>query len=143
MAEISFLNMLRDERFIAPAIGPYVLLVISNDVSITKDDIDRFSSSIIESEVKCVLAWGKECSLWDDMIDWCVLEKYDYKIPEDKNIVTTWHDDESLDDVIQFAITNADYIYECESLVILNIGSDLIPIAEINRLIVKNMEPTE
>ena len=47
-----------------------------------------------------MMAWGNDCSLWDDSVDVANLNAYNYEdIPDDKSIVTTWHDNEPLSDV--------------------------------------------
>lgn len=50
------------------------------------------------------MAWGMRCSDWDDSIDWANTEKFNPNdIPLDQFVVTTWHEDESLEDVLSFA----------------------------------------
>ena len=48
---------------------------------------------------------GHECSIWDDALDWSYLEFCNYDLPEDDdyNLMTTWHEDQTLDEVIEFA----------------------------------------
>jgi hypothetical protein len=51
-----------------------------------------------------MMAWGKKCSTWDDSVDWANLEEFGYgDIPEDKLILTTWHEKEPLRKVFWFA----------------------------------------
>ncbi len=51
-----------------------------------------------------MMAHGEGCSLWDDSVDWANLAVNDYgKIPDEKSVMTTWHDNESLSDVFYFA----------------------------------------
>ena len=51
-----------------------------------------------------MMAWGEDCSMWDDAVDWANLEVHNYtEIPTDKSVMTTWHEDESLADVFWFA----------------------------------------
>ena len=48
-------------------------------------------------------AWGAECSKWDDSVDLAHLEAYDYEdVPEDGFVMTTWHEEESLEDFFFF-----------------------------------------
>lgn len=46
-----------------------------------------------------------ECSIWDDALDYSYLEFCNYDLPEDDdyNLMTTWHEDQTLDEVIEFA----------------------------------------
>jgi hypothetical protein len=51
-----------------------------------------------------MMAWGPECSSWDDSVDVANLEEFEYKdIPEDRFVMTTWHSDEPLGEVFWFS----------------------------------------
>lgn len=51
-----------------------------------------------------MMAWGKDCSLWDDSVDVAQLEMFDFgQIPDDGSTMTTWHEDETIEDVFWFA----------------------------------------
>lgn len=51
-----------------------------------------------------MMAWGLECSRWDDAVDEANLARFSYgEIPEDRFVLTTWHDNEALSDVFWFA----------------------------------------
>ena len=40
-----------------------------------------------------MMAWGTDCSSWDDTVDDANLARFDYEdIPDDKLVITTWHD---------------------------------------------------
>lgn len=50
------------------------------------------------------MAWGKDCSSWDDAVDHANLEAFDYEeIPEDRFVMTTWHEKESLEEVFGYS----------------------------------------
>jgi len=50
------------------------------------------------------MAWGNECSKWDDSVDIVNLAAFDYgDIPDDQLVMTTWHENESLSQVFWFA----------------------------------------
>jgi len=72
------------------------------------------------------MAWGKDCSTWDTAVDEACLAKHDYgTIPEQDFVMTTWHDDEPLEDVFFFAKNNAAYMNSpIENLLFLHIGPD-------------------
>ena len=64
------------------------------------------SKWIIDLGCLYMMAWGIDCTSWDDSVDIAHLEKYDYdhtKIPEDEFVITTWHDDETLSEVFYYA----------------------------------------
>jgi hypothetical protein len=50
------------------------------------------------------MAWGKACEAWHDSVDWANLEVFNYgEIPDERFILTTWHDKEPLSEVLWFA----------------------------------------
>jgi len=61
------------------------------------------SRKIVDSVCLYAMAWGKECSLWDDSIEHAVVEKYEGLIPDDRFVMTTWHEAEPLEDAMFFA----------------------------------------
>jgi hypothetical protein len=49
------------------------------------------------------MAWGPQGSAWDDAGDFANGAKHNYgEIPDDKSVMTTWHDGESLEEVFWF-----------------------------------------
>lgn len=59
---------------------------------------------MVESGCLYFIAWGVACEAWHDAVDWAVLETFDFgEIPDDRFVMTTWHDNEALSDVLWFA----------------------------------------
>lgn len=53
------------------------------------------------------MAWGASGSSWDTAVDLANIEQFDYKeIPEDALVMTTWHDNEPLEEVFWFSKNN-------------------------------------
>lgn len=51
-----------------------------------------------------MLAWGVDCSSWDDSVDIANLEAFGYAdIPDEFDAITTWHSDEPLHESMWFA----------------------------------------
>ena len=47
-----------------------------------------------------MMAWGIDCSLWDDSVDVASLEAHNWEdIPDGQWVMTTWHEDDPLSDV--------------------------------------------
>jgi hypothetical protein len=62
------------------------------------------SDWIVRSGCLYMMAWGFDCSSWDDSVDWANIDKYgDAPIPEDAFVVTTWHSDEPLEEVFWYS----------------------------------------
>lgn len=73
-----------------------------------------------------MMAWGKACGSWDTSVDLANLEQFDYgDIPEEDFIVTTWHENEPLEEVLWFAKTTAYHpTVELPNVLFLHIGAN-------------------
>jgi hypothetical protein len=64
----------------------------------------RVSDWIVASGCLYMMAWGRECSTWDDSVDLANIDQWGAgPVPEAGFVVTTWHDDEPLVEVFWFA----------------------------------------
>lgn len=62
------------------------------------------SAWLVDSGCLYMIAWGRECSAWDDAVDWANLEAHNFgDIPEDALVMTSWHDNERLAEALWFA----------------------------------------
>lgn len=85
------------------ALSPY-LAVIVIEADVTPEWRSMISKWLANSGCLCMLAWGPECSLWDDAVDWANIEQFDYMpIPDDSFILTYWFSDDNVEDVFEFA----------------------------------------
>jgi hypothetical protein len=65
---------------------------------------------LVESGCLYMLAWGEDCSSWDDSVDWAILEEFSYgDIPDGRDVMTTWHENEPLEQVFWFAMHCANH----------------------------------
>lgn len=105
-------------------IGEFACLVIINNPSISPNDQTRISKWIVESQARYAVCVGYECSTWDDSIDFALLEKFQYgKVPDEHFVMTSWHENESIDDILSFFILNTSFDYfNPEKYVIIQIG---------------------
>ncbi|NIJ63443.1 hypothetical protein FHR20_000374 [Sphingomonas leidyi] len=84
-------------------IGPYrAVLIAEEDVS--QDWRNEVASWLVASGCLYFVAWGAACEAWHDTVDWTVLETFDFgDIPDDRFVMTTWHEKEPLSEVLWFA----------------------------------------
>lgn len=62
------------------------------------------SEWLVDAGCLYMMAWGAECSRWDDAVDEANLDRFDYgDIPEEKFVMTTWHADAPLHEAFWFA----------------------------------------
>ena len=90
------------------ALSPYrhtrpfrAIVIIEAKVSTTWQA--QVSGWLVESGCLYMLAWGLNCSTWDDSVDWANLEHFDYEVPKDAHVMTTWHENDTLPEVFKFA----------------------------------------
>ncbi|MBH9577694.1 DUF7684 family protein [Inhella proteolytica] len=59
---------------------------------------------LFKAGCRYLVAWGKDCSGWDDAMDWTCLEACKFSASMGPDFVmTTWHDDEPLFEALAFA----------------------------------------
>jgi hypothetical protein len=110
LPEIGFLNPFK------------AIIIIEEKVSIAWQA--RTSRWLVDSGCLYMMAWGQNCSSWDDSVDVASIEKWDFgDIPDEKFVMTTWHEAEPLSEVFYFAKHLANHqIVKIENLLILHIG---------------------
>jgi len=71
---------------------------------VTDDWREQVSRWLVASGCLYMMARGDECSRWDDSVDYANLEAFDYgDIPDERFVMTTWHERQSLAEVFWFA----------------------------------------
>lgn len=61
------------------------------------------SNWLVRSGCLYMMAWGWDCSLWDDSVDQANIDRFSpEEIPEDRFVMTTWHSKELLVDVFWY-----------------------------------------
>jgi len=77
--------------------------VVIAETEVTGEWRGRVSDWLVKSGCLYMMAWGRDCSLWDDSVDWSNLEQFDYgDIPADRFVMTTWHNGEPLEEMFWF-----------------------------------------
>lgn len=101
---------------------PSKFIVILEDV-VTEEWRDLTSDWIIQCGCLYMMAWGQDCTKWDDSVDHANLSLHDYEnIPEKNSVMTTWHEKQPLEEVFWFSHFCAHHSeIELERTVILDI----------------------
>ncbi|WP_428671686.1 DUF7684 family protein [Roseibium sp.] len=104
--------------------APYKALVVV-DCDVDDKWQGRVSEWLIDTGCLVMTAWGRDCCSWDDSVDLANLQRHDYReIPDASSIMTTWHEDETLAEVMWFARFAAFHpVADLENLLVLHIGS--------------------
>lgn len=86
------------------------LVLIEREID---DDLRQaVSEQLVASGCLYMMAWGIDCSLWDESVDQASLKAFDCAdIPDDHFIMTTWHEKDTLQDAVFFAKYCATHSY--------------------------------
>ena len=103
LSEVHYLH-LPSHRPLPPLTTQPFRAVVVIEQAVSDDWRLEVSRWLVRSGCRYMMAWGPDCSLWDDDVDWANQEQFgDEEIPDDRFIWTTWHDDETLFDVFWYA----------------------------------------
>ena len=99
------------------------VVVIDEDVNPEWQNL--VSSWLVESGCLYMMAWGKNCSTWDDSVDYANGAAFNYgDIPEDHFVLTTWHENDPLMEVFWYAKNTAVHpTVDLPNLLILHISN--------------------
>jgi hypothetical protein len=79
-------------------------MVVIVEAEISDEWQARISDWIVRAGCLYMMAWGINCSSWDDSVDWANIDQFGTdSIPEASFVVTTWHDDEPLEEVFWYS----------------------------------------
>ncbi|WP_428512384.1 DUF7684 family protein [Roseovarius sp.] len=96
-----------------PRIDPPYKCVVLIERQVSAEARWQVSKDLVATGCRYMLAWGLDCSLWDDSVDMASLEQFGYDdvLPE-HFVMTTWHSDETLREVLHFAKWHATQSYD-------------------------------
>lgn len=84
-------------------LSPFLAIVLAEEEvdELWQAEIARW---LVASGCRYLLAWGKDCVAWHDMVDDAGLEAFDYEdVPDEHRVIATWHEDEDREEVFWFA----------------------------------------
>jgi hypothetical protein len=84
-------------------LSPFLAIVLAEEevTELWQAEISRW---LVASGCRYLLAWGKDCEAWHDMVDDAALEAFDYEdVPDEHKVIATWHEDEDREEVFWFA----------------------------------------
>lgn len=100
--------------------------VVIVEATVTPEWQGEVSEWLLRAGCLYMMAWGENCSSWDDAVDFANLEMFDFgAIPEDQDAMTTWHENETLEEVFWFAKSLAKHpAVELERTLLLHISDN-------------------
>jgi hypothetical protein len=123
MKQITIYLLPNDARsFIAPFEDDYAFLLVVASDSVSDDQRDQIASDVVRSSCQYALTFGPQCEAWHDAIDSACFHD---GVTKDRFLMTTWHSEEPIEDVVDFLWWNTFYEdFEAEHLAVVLIGSD-------------------
>jgi hypothetical protein len=86
---------------------PFMAVVVAEQ-SVDTAWRNRVADWLVQAGCLFMVAWGRDCSEWDDAVDEANCEAFaDGHIPEHRFVMTTWHADVPMDEAFRFAKDDA------------------------------------
>jgi hypothetical protein len=108
--------------------GKHCVLFLAMDArTMSINEISHIANWALAQGAVYLCAWGSDCERVHDIIDEVVCNRNPDVTDEDV-IMTTWHEDEALDEALWFAVNSAfptgAYSETCKTLVAVAVGSE-------------------
>jgi len=141
--DIQYLQINRPYSFTSPFMErEFVALIYSADENISDEERNALSGQIVISGCRYAVCAGYKGSSWDDSIDIADIERNGGEVRDENLVMTTWHDDESLEDIVFFFLNNTSFdSFTAERFVVLLVGEDGSCLDQIRREIEKQSTP--
>jgi len=124
MDDVRYLHLLPgNEPPDLPAGAFRAIVVVSEPVTVEWRNL--VSDWLVRSGCLYMMAWGHECTFWDDSVDYAMIAIHNpCEIPDDNFVMTTWHDDEPLEEVFWYSENCASHpTIDLARTIIINIAS--------------------
>ncbi|MGO1070141.1 DUF7684 family protein [Lysobacter sp. CA199] len=104
----TYIHLTPESTLPALNIGQPFRAVVIAEQAVSPDWQSQVGDWLVASGCLYMMAWGQDCSSWDDAVDWASLRAFDFgDVPDDRDVFTTWHTDEPLSEVFWFAKNSA------------------------------------
>lgn len=88
----------------------FALLLVIRDPDVTPDEKATLSRQIVDAGCRYAVCTGVDSGGWDDSIDHAVVEaELAGRRPESKTVMTTWHENETLEEVVTFFLNHTTF----------------------------------
>jgi hypothetical protein len=129
VAEFRVCQLTRPYRFESPVLRKqFVAWIMSNDPTITADERYAISLDLVKAGCRYAVCSGPDGTLWDDSVDFANLE-VSPDLKDDEFVMTTWHDDETLEDIAFYFTQNTafgDFVPEVFILVAVGPSKEIL-----------------
>lgn len=123
---ITYVHLANDVQLALPSRAKPFRCVLLIDRQVAEDVRKEICRDVIAAGCLFAMTWGRDCELWHDEIDAAAANRFSNKtVPDSRLVLTTWHGEETLEELLHFAKYTArnSYAGEClEDLVVLDLG---------------------
>jgi hypothetical protein len=121
---VTYLRIQPEAALPAASIPLPTRVVVVADSEVSAKWQEAVSNWLVQSGCLYMMAWGDNCSSWDDSVDVANSEEFKFgEIPADRFVMTTWHTNEPLAEVFWFSKNHACHpTVELKRTVLLHIG---------------------
>lgn len=120
----------------------FILFVACDFSQYTIDELNNFAKKMIDEGAVSICTWGKDCEKMHDIFDETIIYHKEIEKRELPHIVTTWHEKDSLDEALWYALNVAfavgEYEETCKSTLIAAVGNE-----DWNKQILKRLSDIE
>jgi hypothetical protein len=100
---IQYLHLNPEEPPPPLAHTPFCAAIVT-EADASEDWRERITAWLVESGCLYAVTWGRDCEKWHDSVDGANLREFDYgDIPDDRFVMTTWHENRPLREALWFA----------------------------------------
>lgn len=100
---VPILELRRPYEFTSPFGGAaFAALLLVLDPAVTKAEQKALAEQLVAQACRYAVCAGFDCSSWDDAIDWASVMTEVEGRPGHGFVMTTWHPDQSLEEVVDF-----------------------------------------
>jgi hypothetical protein len=127
MERVFVSTLARPYRFQTPVPGKeYAAWILSHDRAQTAEERDKIAAELVASGCRYAVCSGFQSSKWDDAVDLAYLNiSPEFDPPDEKFVMTSWHEQEPLRQVAEFFVLNTSFdFFEPAAFVIVAIGDD-------------------
>jgi len=141
--DIQYLQIQRPYSFASPfKEAEFAALIYAAAQNIAREEQEALSDQIVASGCRYAVCAGHNCESWHDSIDLADVKRNGGEVRDNNIVMTTWHDDESLEDIVFFFLNNTSFDYfSAARFVVLIVGEDGSCFGRIQREIEKQSAP--
>lgn len=116
------------DQFVSPFTGAlFPCLIWDHGSRFSEEDRSVLARALLESGCRYAVCGGLGCEAWHDAVDIELVKKHlddPEEVLEKIRVMTSWHNDESADDVGFFFVLNTNFdFHEFRQYVVLHVGS--------------------